>query len=403
MSANPQWLHCPACRREYRWDPALAGRKARCAGCRAILRMPSAPDEPVLLLPESTTASSSPASPTASSAGEPREAKPDPTPNVYEIDDPSAPKAIGSGVAPASDPTALPPVRANAPALRTTPGRCSSCGLSVKPDAVICMNCGFDFRQGAALQTQVVEAPAEAEPSEPAGPGAPPANASGDASALLASGRAAPYAHLAAQAEARQAELADIARTHRFNDLYVPLIVVAIGAGLLLLDVFVLMYIYQPVAPTTITVPNVSALTTTTMTIAAPPVPSPLAQRMLRLAVNAGILVFQFPFLLLGLFVVARLFGTSFGQLHIGLIKLLAMAICCRGIIACSDSILCQLCDGSYVPGQGLITGSIGSGAFWGLCAWLLEMEYLEVFALGAISFVVPLFIGFLIATAFLP
>ena len=39
--------------------------------------------------------------------------------------------------------------------------RCPNCGSTMKPDAVICVNCGFNRAEGKKLDTQVVaDAPA---------------------------------------------------------------------------------------------------------------------------------------------------------------------------------------------------------------------------------------------------
>ena len=196
---DTQRFTCPGCRKKYRWKPDLAGRKVRCAGCEAKLRVPAqGGGEAELLEP-----------PPPPLAAEPADA------GMYDLDlsDSTAhkvdPNRGGKAPGPAND------------------GKCPNCNSPVKPGAVLCLNCGFHFAEGKVMQT-VVAAGAESigEPSQ-------------------AGRKGKPVGGMLAQASIRngvdaEALAEDTAREHVMKNIYVPLILIAAGMALVLINSFLL-------------------------------------------------------------------------------------------------------------------------------------------------------------------
>lgn len=96
---------CPGCGKQYGWKPELAGRKAKCQKCGQVLVVPASPE---------AAAAAGPAVPQA----------------------PAGAGAVPAGAAPAQ-------------------AGCPSCKQPVAPGAVICVQCGYNFKTGQRLSTQV--------------------------------------------------------------------------------------------------------------------------------------------------------------------------------------------------------------------------------------------------------
>jgi hypothetical protein len=114
MSSDDAKFACPACGKQYRWKPELAGRSAKCA-CGAKLVVPS--DAPATATGTAT----------------------DPAP--------AAAAARTNAVA-----SAPPKVAAAAPT-----SNCPICKSPVTPGAVLCVKCGYNFKTGKRLAAVVVE------------------------------------------------------------------------------------------------------------------------------------------------------------------------------------------------------------------------------------------------------
>jgi DNA-directed RNA polymerase subunit RPC12/RpoP len=109
MSTEPKFA-CPSCGKQYKWKPEMAGRSAKCP-CGAKLVVPA-------------TAPAAPAPPakTATSA---------------------IPLSVEE------------PVKAEL--------KCPSCGQSLSPEAVLCINCGYNLKTGQMLSVVVETSDAGAD------------------------------------------------------------------------------------------------------------------------------------------------------------------------------------------------------------------------------------------------
>jgi hypothetical protein len=114
---------CAACGREFRWKPELAGKKAKCK-CGATVEVPrQAPREP-----------------------EPVPADDDVI-DMSDMPEPVTPRPYrAGGGAGGGTGTSLPP-----PALPPQQVACPVCSTPAPPTAVLCTNCGYNFRTGVRM------------------------------------------------------------------------------------------------------------------------------------------------------------------------------------------------------------------------------------------------------------
>lgn len=329
----PLVFHCPSCHNQYRWKPQLAGRKVKCR-CEATFEVPTEADAPID--PEPTPA------PVANA----------PADNAYELNlDENSPASAAA---------------AGSEADRAARARCPSCGSKMNPGAVICLNCGFNIQQGKPVRTQIIKAPAPAATD--------PAADAPDSPADPLDQRARAQAEMAADAE----------KQHRFEDYFLPLILMGVGA--LLLVIANLGHVLVPYED----------LDTTMRLIAGA-----------GLLLKAGIrFVIQVPVLFLGIFVVARLFGTSFGSIGSTVLKLMAVALCTGA--ANDTAILLFYFASGGLWGMGIetmIAMGVSLLTFMALCMKLLELEVMESIVLYMLLIVGPwviLFFGAIIVGSFL-
>ena len=276
-------VRCPGCGRVYRWREELAGREARCRGCGGVVVMPADP-------PDAAN----------DQAGQP-------TP------------------------------------LATPSDRCPSCGGQVKPGAVICVNCGYNMREGTRLQTAVgaPDAPPQEEP-----PDAPKAKQH------ESEGPPEPKS-----IKERLADRDDEVQPSTFIDVYLPLILLGLG--------FVVAVVKQ------IHFGDGDPLS--------------LAAACILVAVGIAITV---PLLLLGLYVAAWILDVSYGPLGIGLLKLTAIAV---GPDAIGDI------AGAAIGGVGgmFIGFFVAIAAYWALIAKLFDLDAMEAIETIILLWVVQLIAGF--------
>lgn len=99
---------CAGCGKQYRWKPELAGKKAKCGKCGAVMQVP------------------------AQAPGAPED-------SLYDLaPDESAPKR-------------LQPAAAASAGSADDSYRCPSCKQSIAPGSVICVKCGFNLREGKKM------------------------------------------------------------------------------------------------------------------------------------------------------------------------------------------------------------------------------------------------------------
>jgi hypothetical protein len=135
MSQLAESIVCAGCARNYKWKPALAGKKARCK-CGQSVRFPA--DNPA----EGTTLGAAIDLPPADTGGE------------YDVYEPVQPKTRELEV-PVFDEVAL-------------TARCKGCKSPMSEGAILCTQCGMNQKTGKKLGTSVAKAVTETEKDKPA-------------------------------------------------------------------------------------------------------------------------------------------------------------------------------------------------------------------------------------------
>lgn len=336
--------------------PAPAAAPAKAAPAAAAPKAASSP-----------AASAPPAKPVAPSGKKKDEEE------TYELlldePEPAKPAAAAANAGPAG----LPPPPAAAGKGKAAPaanakGRCPSCGLALKPGAVLCINCGFNTQLGQTMQTEVAKGPAPvaAAPAAAAAAGNPSSLA-----AALSAGRKG------------LGKDEDTEKEHYFKEVKLPAILAAVGLALMLLNAFLLPSVsrYVPAVPANafLGTPAEEAHVE----------PGTMNDRLFLLGKNLGLVVFTMPFLLIAIFVVARMFSSSFGNLGPAMIKLTAMAV-----LLVSTGAVCKTTLDFLTEGLGfmayMISDSVNFAVFFTLAAWLFEMDAMESMVFYGMAFFVP-------------
>lgn len=415
-------LSCPACDRKYRFKPELAGRKAQCK-CGATLRMPADEHSPILLVSGGKTSNPSstpkPAAPEIKLArqddafGIPLEPAAAPKPSAKsppvtkangfvdldaidiglggdEHDAPASAGKPGAGspldakgniapgnvdsydldidlepsqdlpppaVMPAGD--ILQPV-GGAPAAK---GSCPSCGQTVKPSAVICLNCGYNIKEGKKLTTQVGDAPAPG--GKPAKPGVIPPM-----------GLSTPPPRTSPQA--------DDAESHVFTEFYGPLAVLVAGVLFLVLN---LGFLAEMAAQAEFEADG-QAIAKFLGTPYQPPTGRLTSFLELSLEIAFQIIL-TVPFTLGAIFVMGMIFGTELGHIGPAVLKLAAIIMFMVGLSLMLDSVF-TIATG----GEGWVFGNIKwlltAGSFYVLAVWLLDYDSTEATVFYLLVYFVP-------------
>lgn len=288
-----QAVHCPACNTAYPWKPAIAGRKVKCR-CGAVMRMPMVGGVPATLehAPESKL-----------NAQPQEEALLEPVETPEESYDLALPEEEAARLAPQLDVKAV-----------RNKGRCPSCGLSVKPEAAICLNCGYSFLRGKKLQTDVAAPGAEPArqatthppppPREPARvpvlePDSEPEQPAAESSRSATKDQRINtlVTQVTKERERVQRESQAAMRTFRFKEFYLPLIMAVIGVGAIVGGGFWL---------------NKDSLG---------------FGLLFALGLLGVEVVVMMPLLLVAVFLAARIGGIGFGSLWTALLKLAAICV----------------------------------------------------------------------------
>ena len=116
---TPQRVNCPGCGKGYRWDLGLVGQKVNCRKCGVHFAVPDQPG----------------------GAGKLLDAPPAED-GTYELD-------LEAGETHPHEPEPL--------AVPANEGKCPACNSKISETAVICMNCGFNLRDGTVMKPTVSE------------------------------------------------------------------------------------------------------------------------------------------------------------------------------------------------------------------------------------------------------
>jgi uncharacterized Zn finger protein (UPF0148 family) len=343
MDERPGRVSCPHCGKSYRWKPAFAGRKARCKRCGGVIRMPI----------------EAPAGGDGTAIG--GAIGDAPGGNEFELLEPGQTAATAP----------LPPGT-----LPGTPGtaRCPSCGNAVKSGAVICINCGFHIREGKQLQTAVDLGEDDASENKKKTRKQKKAQRTAQPSGEqpLGQGKAI---------KERLADREDKVHASKVIDIYVPLAMIAIGIVITLVDFLFLIN-------WSITTGGGPSAAVAAISIGA------------ALILMAVFTVMNVIFMLVALFVSAKILGVGFGPLHIGLLKLTGLALGPGGIGMLVEDLLKPVLIGSNFVGSavgGLIALILlaklfdldGSDAFWVLVImWVLKVGALMAFFVLALMLI---------------
>ncbi len=134
----PHALACPGCLKRFAWTPKLAGRRVTCH-CGQKFVAPDAPGGPVVPIYE-----------TGPKAPEKSKRPPRETYDLASDDDPPPRKTKADTPKPRHD------------------GKCPGCNAPLKPDAVVCVRCGFNVTEGQRIKTDVAkDAPPPTEEAVP--------------------------------------------------------------------------------------------------------------------------------------------------------------------------------------------------------------------------------------------
>lgn len=245
-------------------------------------------------------------------------------------------------------------------------GKCPACNNAIKDGAVICLNCGFNLQQGKRMETAVV-AGAGDDPTGPPGPAAAPASVAAVAHTNTAQ-------RVASSEALRDDNAAALARQHRFTEVYLPIILIGVGLLLTLLSALVL-------APAN---PNYASSFSGHVALVV------LVEFFIRAVIIA------FPLMVGGIFFMAAVYGSSFGNFFTAMLKLAGIAF---SVIALNEALvhLLDIVTGGFGWIGFLIRFAIVIPAYAIECKVLFDMEEHETWTLFAILIVGPIVIGMLL------
>jgi len=296
---------CPHCGKRFQWATKIADRKVVCPSCAKRIRVPTVPGrvaEAIDPLPK-----------------KPVEA-PAPEADTYDLD------LTGLD----DDQVDRPPTAAQQSAAQT--GRCPACNQSIKPDAVICIKCGYNLKKGKRMQTQVADDQDGTGQTKTV-----PVSVPGGA---MAAAGASP---IAAALDDREDEVTD----SRFMDLWLPLILLTVGFGFTFFNAWLFYDANNARAPWYI-----------------------------QAAISSGLQVLVMaPLMLVAAIVTVKIMDTSFGPLMVGVLKLTSIAI---GPLAIADFIL------GWVSAVTFGFGTFAAIAIYlTICGpflyWMFDLDYAEI------------------------
>lgn len=320
-------IRCPGCKKKYRWQDKFAGRKVRC-GCGFEMRMPS--DASGEVTDGSVKQAATPAKPAKT-----RKPAPEASEAGYELD--LDDHHMPSGVAAKAG------------------QKCPGCNVEMKEGAIVCMNCGYHLQEGKKMEV-AVNAPSKGLPKSAQVP-----QASAGFQSML--DRAAKQT----ENEAKYAQ--DLERETFMKEKIFPFIFLGVGIALHVLSAFVLLDVTAEVERFLI---------------------PPAAARMAIFVGNMIGMVIGIPFLLIGVFFTAKLFGTAYGPLFTGILKLFTLAAMSSGASVCAGALLLMMTEGMQVPGMDFLQFLAGITVFGILALWMFDMDITEVTVLYLVGVFLP-------------
>lgn len=313
-------LICPFCEKRYRYRAELAGRKVRCGGCEAKLQVPE-----------------------AGGAFEVIENPPDRNPDAdggdYDLSEPP-PGPGGSGGS----------------AGGSAQHRCPSCNASVKPTASLCVNCGFDLKEGKRLETRVEQEASENDPQ--------PRN----------NGPSSDFHEPRASGLDRDALAAETQALHFRQETLYPLILLGAGLALLLFNAMVLFP---------------KALNSSVWAQAFAMQVDWLDSVWLYTKATGAQIIMQLPLMVAAIFLTAALFSSSYGTLGKAMIKLLALVL----LVSCFEDgvyLLLDIWTGGFGGIGFLLVAALSIAVFFSLAMPLFDMDVNEAFVLWFITLIGP-------------
>lgn len=279
---------CPGCQTKYAWKLDLSGRRVKCRKCSSRIRIPNEPNVPAVMLSDESVSGATginPALPTDKKSVKDSIAAGEDDTYDLNLD------ADDNGLA---EPEAKPITHGD---------KCPNCNAKVNPSAVVCLNCGYNFREGKRMATQVVEG--EAEGADSAGDNGGAKGGGG----LGASGDQ--YRDTMASAEmsrlrGQELEAAQMERQHKIDEVYVPLGMLGGAFILALINILLL-------APNSYYYQNVTIGSTA------------VHSSLIALIEMAFYLVIQLPATFFAILIVTAIFSTGFGPILTALYKLASL------------------------------------------------------------------------------
>ncbi|MCE9588952.1 MAG: zinc ribbon domain-containing protein [Planctomycetes bacterium] len=300
----------------------MAGKKVKCR-CEAVFRMPPTPDGAGVLERPSPHRSATHDTALAASESE-AIGSPQATENLnLDIDE----KELNLYDLASADFAA--PAAAAAKPVAPKPGACPSCHNPVKPQAVICINCGYNLQSHEVTPTALREEPA---PSKLA-------------AAMAKRGK------LGQTPEEAEAQVAHA----RIIDMHLPLCLIFLGVVLRVAEASFFMHLQDGES---------------------------LAEGFKN--IGSHILV-EVPVLIIALMVAVRIFGMAFGTLIPAILKTTAIALLPYAV----GNIFSYLCGGQHDMAIWFIGMTIASVLYWVMVKVLFELDMGETFTLTTVLYFV--------------
>ncbi|MBX2850495.1 MAG: zinc-ribbon domain-containing protein [Phycisphaeraceae bacterium] len=237
-------------------------------------------------------------------------------------------------------------------------GKCPSCNSPVRDGAVLCMNCGFNMAEGKKLQTAIAaSAPAPQPDSDDA-----------------------PTDRTTARLQRDMEVAADTHKAFVWQEYTLPIVLVCFGLAFALINALGL-------APAVNEMINNKG---------AAWVPISNREAMIAYIVAYALtLVMMMPLLLGGIFFMAAVFGSAFGNLFTALLKLFALTVFVVSLDQMVNLLMDLATGGFGFIGWG-IRFSVVFAAFYPICVKLFDMESHEIWVMLLIYVIGPIAIGML-------